>query len=69
MLKAKEVVRVLKKLGFEEMRQTGGHLIMAHRETHKIIPVPMHSGDIKRGLLMGMIKQAGLTQKEFVDLI
>ncbi len=68
MLKPKEVVRILKHAGFEELRQSGSHLILAHRETRTIIPVPMHSGDIKRGLLMGIIKQAGMTQEEFLRL-
>lgn len=68
MLKPKEVVRILKRAGFGEMRQSGGHLILANRETKKIIPVPMHSGDIKRGLLLGIIKQAGMTQEAFIKL-
>lgn len=68
MLKPKEVVRMLKRAGFEEMRQAGSHLILANRDTKKIIPVPMHSGDIKRGLLLGIIKQAGMTQQEFLRL-
>ena len=68
MLKPKEVVRILKRAGFEEMRQSGSHLILANKETIKVVPVPMHSGDIKRGLLLGIIKQAGMTQEDFIQL-
>lgn len=68
-LKPQAVVRALKRAGFEKMRQTGSHLILAHRGTTTIVTVPMHSGDIHRGLLMGIIKQAGLTQREFADLL
>ena len=57
------------KLGFQHARQSGGHLILVHRISRRIIAVPMHSGDLKRGLLFGIIKQAGVTKQEFVDLL
>jgi len=31
--------------------------------------VPMHSGDIKRGILREIIKQSGLSVEEFVDFL
>ena len=66
--KAKEVVKILKKLGFEEKRQTGNHLIMYHPERKRIIPVPIHAKDLKKGLLKGIIKQAESTEEEFLKL-
>lgn len=68
-LKPREVVGALKKIGFEEIRQTGSHLILANKSNRKVASVPMHSKDIKRGLLMAIIKDAGLTKKEFVELL
>lgn len=68
-LKPRDVVRALKTVGFEEQRQTGSHLIMIHRAKRRIIPVPVHAREMKRGLLTSIIKQAGLTQKEFIDLL
>ena len=65
----KKLVRALKKIGFEETRQTGSHLILLNRESRKIISVPVHNKDIKRGLLVGIIKQAGLTTEEFINLL
>lgn len=64
----KEVVSILKKLGFMEKRQTGSHLIMHHSIKNKIIPVPIHTKDIKKGLTKGIIKQAESTEKEFIKL-
>lgn len=66
--KPKEVISVLKKLGFAEKRQTGSHLIMYHSGRNKIIPVPIHAKDIKRGLMKGIIKQAESTEEEFIML-
>lgn len=65
----KKIIKVLKKIGFEEARQTGSHLILLNRNSKKIIPVPIHNKDIKKGLLFGIIKQAGLTVEEFIKLI
>lgn len=65
----KKLIRVLKKIGFEEARQTGSHLILLNKKSKKIIPVPIHNKDIKRGLLAGIIKQADLTTEEFIKLL
>ena len=67
-LKPWQVVRVLNKLGFEKFRQSGSHLILANKDKKKIIPVPVHNKDLKRGLLRSIIKQTGLTVKEFLKL-
>ncbi len=68
-LKPKAVVAALKKAGFVEARQTGSHLILVNKKTRKIIPIPIHSKDIKRGLLNSIIKQSSLTRAEFIDLL
>ena len=66
-VKAKELVRVLERLGFIVRRQTGSHCILKNQESGKMVSVPMHNGDIKRGLLFGILKQAGIEAKEFLD--
>lgn len=68
-LTPQKVIRVLKKKGFEEIRQTGSHLIFVNHAKNKIIPIPIHSKDIKRGLLASIIKQAGMTTEEFIKLL
>lgn len=69
-LKYRKVVKVLTKIGFVGARQTGSHLILVKKDVKKIVTVPIHSNrDIKRGTLTAIIKQAGLTVKEFLDLL
>jgi len=68
-LKSQKIIRVLKKVGFEEIRQTGSHLILANKTMKKIIPIPIHNKDIKRGLLISIVKQAGLTAEEFIKFL
>lgn len=64
-----KIIGILKKVGFEEIRQSGSHLILVNRSTKKIIPIPIHNKDIKRGLLRSIIKQTGLTPGEFIKLL
>ena len=66
--KAREIVRILEKLGFIQKRQTGSHLMMYHSKLKRIIPVPMHTKELKKGLVKGLIKQAESSEKEFIKL-
>lgn len=69
-LKSREVIEVLKKLGFRERRQTGSHLILRNDQTGKIIPVPIHgSKDLKIGTLRSIIRHSGANVEEFFDLL
>jgi predicted RNA binding protein YcfA (HicA-like mRNA interferase family) len=67
-LKSREIIAILKRIGFIEIRKTGSHLILVNKESKKIISVPVHNKDIKRGLLVGIVKQTGLTPQEFIKL-
>jgi len=68
-IKPKKVVSALKKVGFEEIRQSGSHLVLANKQSGKIIPIPIHSKNIKRGLLRAIINQSGLTLRQFKNLM
>ena len=67
--KPEACIRALEKLGFVVRKQTGSHVILRHPLSGRITSVPHHSGDIKRGLLYGIIRQAGLSVQEFIDLL
>jgi len=67
-LKTNEVLRILLKFGFQPKRKKGGHLILAKNEKRVVIPI--HEGrDIPKGTLLNVIKQTGLTKKEFLKRI
>lgn len=68
-VKAREVIKVLKEVGFIEARQTGSHKIMKNPISGKIISVPIHSKPLKKGLLRSIIKEAKLTKKEFIEFL
>lgn len=62
----REVVKALTKAGFQIVRQKGSHLILVKEE--RIVPVPKHE-QLKRGLLIAIIEEAGLTKEEFQTLL
>lgn len=68
-VKARELVFALKQAGFVECNQEGSHLILIDEDRNLQISVPMHSGDIGRGLLKKILKQAKLTEEEFKKLL
>jgi predicted RNA binding protein YcfA (HicA-like mRNA interferase family) len=58
-----EVIRALAKLGFEQVRQRGSHVVL--RRSDKGCVVPLHR-ELAIGTLRGVLKQAGLSAKEFL---
>jgi predicted RNA binding protein YcfA (HicA-like mRNA interferase family) len=66
-LKPKEVVAILEKLGFEEVRQRGSHKQYRHADGRRTT-VPFHAGrDISPILLRQIAKDVSLTVEEFVQ--
>ncbi|MDP1722650.1 MAG: type II toxin-antitoxin system HicA family toxin [Candidatus Gottesmanbacteria bacterium] len=66
-LKPREVVKKLKRLGFEEHHQVGSHLTMKHPVTDHRAVIPMHLKDIKKGTLSSMLREAGIEKDEFIE--
>ena len=67
-LKPKELLRKLKKAGFQVDHTSGSHMILLNPATQVRVVVPYHAKELKRGLLFGIIKQSGLTIEEFQNL-
>ena len=51
------------------MRQQGSHLHLWHAEKKRMTQVPIHAKDIGTGLLRAIIRQAGLTRQQFLELL
>jgi predicted RNA binding protein YcfA (HicA-like mRNA interferase family) len=64
----RECVRALERAGFYVKRQTGSHIILRRDEPFAQVVVPDHKV-LDRGTLRAIIRQAGLTVDEFVDLL
>lgn len=60
-MKPKEMVRLLLKNGFIEIKGSGGsHRKFQNPTTKKTVMVPFHSKDLGKGLEQAILKQAGL---------
>ncbi|MGB7157991.1 MAG: type II toxin-antitoxin system HicA family toxin [Tepidisphaeraceae bacterium] len=68
-LRPVEVVNALKRGGFVQHHQRGSHLYLLHPTTRRMTDVPMHPRDVKRGTLMSILRQAGLSQDQFRELL
>lgn len=55
-----EMIKLLKKNGFEVISQNGSHIKLRNHVTDKTVIVPYHSKDLKKGLEQAILKQAGL---------
>jgi predicted RNA binding protein YcfA (HicA-like mRNA interferase family) len=66
---AREVLGALKRAGFQELHQKGSHQYLWHPSKKLLTGVPMHPGDLGRGLVRKILKQAGLSEEEFRRLL
>ena len=66
-LKPKIVIRALERYGFQIHHTSGSHYIL--KKEGRRVTVPYHNKDLKPGTLASIIKQAGLTVEEFIDLL
>jgi predicted RNA binding protein YcfA (HicA-like mRNA interferase family) len=67
LLPAREVIRALEKAGFRRVGQRGSHVKLKGLAGNVVI-VPMHD-ELARGTLHSVLKQAGLSTDEFLNLL
>ena len=64
----REVVRAFARIGYEVDRQRGSHVVLRHRDPpHRRLVVPDHR-EVAKGTLRKLIREAGLTVDEFLEL-
>lgn len=68
-VRPRQLIRVLRRKGWKLVRTKGSHLVFAHPDSPKLITVPNHPGDVKRPLLAGILKDAGISRDEFMRLL
>jgi predicted RNA binding protein YcfA (HicA-like mRNA interferase family) len=69
-LSGKEVIKILESFGFEQLRQKGSHIILIKKtESGKIGCVVPNHKEVKFGTIKGILKQANITIKDFIEKI
>ena len=65
----RDIIKKIKKLGFQFDRQAkGSHEIWWNPKTRKRTTIPNHPGDIPEGTLKAILKQANVTENDFLDV-
>ena len=65
----REIVKRLKRLGFEFDRQAAGsHEIWYNAAQNRYTTIANHPGDMPEGTLRAILKQAGITPEQFLNL-
>ncbi len=67
-ISGRECVKALVKAGFQVARQRGSHIILRREEPFGRVSVPNHS-ELDKGTLKSIIREAGLTTDEFLELL
>ena len=67
-LAAREVLRRLLRAGFRIVSQKGSHIKLFNSISGRRTEIPMHPGDLGRKLITKILKQAGISVKNFLGL-
>jgi predicted RNA binding protein YcfA (HicA-like mRNA interferase family) len=68
-LPAREVIKLLNKIGFKVLRQRGSHVILKHPDG-RVTVVPVHPREqVGRGLLSKIIKDTRMSKEQFLRLL
>ena len=68
-LTARAVERALQRAGFSHVRTKGSHRHYKKPGYPNRVTVPQHRGDLRSGTVRAIIKAAGLTVEEFLELL
>ncbi len=64
----RDIIRRLKRFGFEFHRQAAGsHEIWHNPTTNKFTTIPNHAGDMPEGTFRSILKQADVDPEEFLS--
>jgi predicted RNA binding protein YcfA (HicA-like mRNA interferase family) len=64
-LKPRQVIAALERAGFRQVRQRGSHL--QFKRGNLLVTVPNHSGDLNPQVLKSILRQAQMSEMEFVE--
>jgi predicted RNA binding protein YcfA (HicA-like mRNA interferase family) len=70
-ISGKRVIQVLQRAGFVVERIVGSHHVLVYPgDASRAVTVPLHGNrDLKPGTLRSIIRQAGFTVEEFLNLL
>ncbi len=67
-ISGKEAVKAFQKAGWQPAGQVGSHLVMVKAGVRVNLSIPQHK-ELSVGTLRALIRSAGLTVEEFLELL
>ena len=68
-ISGKGLIKILFQLEYEMDHQTGSHIILRNKNSpYRRLTIPNHK-ELAKGTLRAIIRQAGLTRDEFLELL
>lgn len=65
----RQLVKALRRIGYLQDHQKGSHIILRHETPpYRRLTVPDHK-EIAKGTLRAILREAGLTLEEFLELL
>jgi len=65
-LKPRQIIAVLEKVGFRQVRQKSSHIQL--KRGNLLVTVPNHPRDLNPQVLKSIIRQSQITPEEFINL-
>lgn len=62
-------MKILNKKGFVLTRTRGSHQIFWKPQSRRQVTIPVHAKDLPQGTLLEILKQAGISRDEILDLL
>ena len=65
----RELLSILLKAGFKIIRQKGSHIRVTHPISGKSTTIAMHAKDFSRNMTRKILRQAGISVREFLKIL
>jgi predicted RNA binding protein YcfA (HicA-like mRNA interferase family) len=65
----RDVVKLLTRIGFNIVGRKGSHIRLKKKNNRTLVAIVPDHKEIAKGTLKLILKQAGLTREEFLDLL
>jgi predicted RNA binding protein YcfA (HicA-like mRNA interferase family) len=66
----RQLIRALKRAGYEEQRQQGSHLHLRRAADGRRVTVPVHPRrNVPPGTLLAILRDADISREEFITLL
>lgn len=62
----KDLIKILKRYGFEEHSWVGSHCTLRHISSGKRTTIPIHNKPLGKGLLSAIFRQIGVSKDEIL---